>query len=164
MPIPKPFELNAFIANVATARGRTITLVPIPDRLLAGTSVCGLWLKHDTLPQDLILHLGSTTRFHREKIILHELGHLWCDDAVGVTSEEIDQFTRHFPADLVRQTIEHGRAAGRHRYGTRTEARAETVADLIHDIGHDRNNQIEDGVLRALDETLTHPRRRGHRD
>ncbi|MFB7631874.1 hypothetical protein ACFC0M_13125 [Streptomyces sp. NPDC056149] len=158
MPVPRPFDLDGLVANIAAARGRSIRLVPLPDRLLGSTGLCGLWLKHETLPLDLILHVESTTRFHREKIILHELGHLWCDDADGVTSQVLDRVAGDPSAELVDRLIGRGQAAARRRYGTREEARAETVADLIHHIAYS-DEFIEDGALRALDDTLTHPGR-----
>ncbi|MEW1657769.1 MULTISPECIES: hypothetical protein [unclassified Streptomyces] len=158
MPVPRPFDLDALVANIAAVRGRDIRLVPLPDRLLGSTGLCGLWLKHETLPLDLILHVESTTRFHREKIILHELGHLWCDDADGVTTQVMDEVVGDPSAELVGQLIGRGQAAPRRRFGTRVEARAETVADLIHHIAY-TDEFIEDGALRALDDTLTHPGR-----
>ncbi|MFE2938504.1 hypothetical protein ACFXKG_05425 [Streptomyces sp. NPDC059255] len=142
MPVTRPFDLDALIAGIGEVRGRTIRLVPIPDRLLGSTS----------------LHLHSTSRFHREKIIFRELGHLWCDDADGIPHEELGHAARDFATELVRQLIGRNQAAGRRRYGTRKEAHAETIADLIHSTAP-HHDDAEDGLVRALDQTLTHPRR-----
>ncbi|MFE5864312.1 hypothetical protein [Streptomyces virginiae] len=47
MPVPDPFSLDGLIANVEAELGRTIHLTPVPDQLLAGSSLCGLWIKQE---------------------------------------------------------------------------------------------------------------------
>ncbi|MFK0047833.1 hypothetical protein ACIQU4_27865 [Streptomyces sp. NPDC090741] len=163
MPLPEPFSLAALIENMEKARGRHIRLVPIPDHLLGATSLCGLWLKNQSLPVDLILYVDSTTAFHREAIILHELTHLWCDDAEGATNEDVTELLAGFPPELVKRLVGSGQAAARHRYGTRKESRAEMVACLIQQQVHsyrDLADPGDDEVLRALGESLAYPTRR----
>jgi hypothetical protein len=156
MPIPRPFDLETFVSNIEAARGRRIKLLPIPDRFLRSTDICGLWLKHEELPLDLIFHVDSTTSFHRQRIIFHELAHLWCDDAGGVTGVELERLLPDFPPELLMRLLGRGRAMARRRYGTRKELRAELMADLIHKEAFGAEF-IEDDTLRRLDETLTHP-------
>jgi hypothetical protein len=153
MPLPRPFTLDGLIAGIETVRGRRIKLVAIPDHLLAHTDVCGLWLQLDAAPVDLILYLDGTTAFHRMRIILHELAHLWCED---VTETSIGQLVRLLP-DFAPGTLQHlarrDRVVARRRYDSPTERRAEMLADLLHHEAYHKD-YIEDPVLRHLDEDL----------
>ncbi|MFG2292682.1 hypothetical protein [Streptomyces sp. NPDC048603] len=160
MPLPCPFTLAGLVGNVAAERGREIHLVPVPDRLLGGSSLCGLWLKQEELGLDLIFYPHSTSKWHQEKIILHELAHLWCDDADGVTQQEMAELLGDFPPALIGMLVGRGQAAARRRYGTHTEARAETVADVIQQRAYAQSAQESgDAVLRALSDSLTYPNR-----
>ncbi|MEV7611821.1 hypothetical protein [Streptomyces sp. NPDC089799] len=160
MPLPHPFSLGGLIDNVAAERDRQIHLVPLPDQLLGGSSPCGLWLKQEELRLDLIFYPHSTSKWHQEKIILHELAHLWCDDADGVTREEMAELLGDFPAALIGRLVSRGQAAARRRYGTHTEARAETVADVIQQRAYTHSAQESgDAVLLALSDSLTYPNR-----
>jgi len=71
VPIPDPWDRSRFVANVAELRGRPITLVPT-GMLGAIDSPCGLWLvrEHD----DLIIHEESTSEYHIDQIVCHEIG------------------------------------------------------------------------------------------
>ncbi|RDH75375.1 hypothetical protein DVS77_27120 [Mycolicibacterium moriokaense] len=73
LPIPVPWDLDVFIANLAAQRGRPIHLIPTDTAALAG-SPCGLWLtrEHD----DLILHEVGTSAYHVAQIVAHEVGHM----------------------------------------------------------------------------------------
>ncbi|KAB7839485.1 hypothetical protein [Streptomyces mobaraensis] len=162
MPVPDPFSLDGLIVNIEAERGRTIHLIPVPDQLLAGSSLCGLWIKQESGQFDLIFYPQSTSRFHQEKIILHELGHLWCDDADGVTGEEAAELLGAFSQSLIEKLVSSKHAAARRRYGTHREVRAETIADLIHQQAYTAEFVVErdDAVLRSLAESLMYPSRR----
>ncbi|WP_206301197.1 hypothetical protein [Streptomyces populi] len=157
MPIPRPFTLDGLIAGIETVRGRRIKLVPIPDHLLANTDVCGLWLQLHGIPVDLILYVEGTTSFHRTRIILHELAHMWCDDTSEESVERLAQLLPDFPADVLQRLTARGRVMARHRYDSHVERRAETLADLLHHEAY-AVDYIEDSTLRHLDEDLSHPR------
>ncbi|MBV9024479.1 MAG: hypothetical protein JO362_11970 [Streptomycetaceae bacterium] len=156
MPIPHPFDLDVLIANIAEARGRRIVLMPIPDQLLGASGVCGLWIKHQTEPVDLILHMESTSVYHRQRIILHELVHLWRDDADGVTDSEMDDLLADLPAAMVERLIGRGKVAARRRYETHKEIRTESAAALIHE-QISQTEFIEDITVRRLAEDFTFP-------
>ncbi|MER7684534.1 hypothetical protein [Streptomyces sp. NPDC097610] len=155
MPVPRPFSLDRLISNIETARGRRIKLVAIPDRLLDNTDVCGLWLRLDGAPVDLILYVQGTTAFHRLRIILHELAHLWCDDVTDASLDQLARLLPDFPPAMLQRLTSKGRVMARHRYDTHAEVRAETLADLLHHEAY-ATDYIEDSTLRHLDEDLSH--------
>lgn len=73
LPLPVPWDRGQFIDSLAELRGRPITLIPTDTASLAG-SPCGLWLarEHD----DLIIHEASTSEYHIDQIVCHEIGHM----------------------------------------------------------------------------------------
>ncbi|MFD7013971.1 hypothetical protein [Streptomyces sp. NPDC059928] len=154
MPVPRPFTLDGLIAGIEAERGRRIKLVAIPDYLLANTDVCGLWVQLDDAPVDLILYVEGTTAFHRQRIILHELAHLWCDDVTEVGFEHLVRLVPDLPPNILHRLTKRGRVMARHRYDTPVERRAEMLADLLHHEAYD-TDYIEDPVLRHLDEDLS---------
>lgn len=158
MPLPRPFDLDQLIANVEAVRGRRIKLLPLPDRLLGGTDICGLWLRHARLPLDLILHVETTTPYHRQRIILHELAHLWCDDVAGVAPDQLAKLLPGFSEALIVRLASKGQVMARRRYDSHAEIRAEILAGLIHEEGRAYWRTETDETLRNLDETLSGPR------
>lgn len=156
MPLPRPFDLDVFITNIEGIRGRRIHLLGLPDHLLGGTGLCGLWIKHNQLPIDLIFHVSSTTGYHRERIILHELAHLWCGDADGITSEQLDTLLPEFPPELIGRLLGRGQVRARRWYDSPAEVRAEMIADILHDQAH-LHDAGGDDTLRHLADDLTHP-------
>ncbi|CCK32106.1 hypothetical protein BN159_7727 [Streptomyces davaonensis JCM 4913] len=157
MPIPRPFTLEGLIAGIEAVTGRRIKLVPIPDHLLAHTDVGGLWLQLDDVPVDLVLYVEGTTSFHRMRIILHELAHLWCDDTIEESFEQLARLLPDFPPNVLHRLTTRGRVMARHRYDSHIERRAEMLADLLHHEAY-ATDYIEDPTLRHLDEDLSHPR------
>ncbi|MFF3979797.1 hypothetical protein [Streptomyces sp. NPDC001828] len=155
MPVPRPFSLDALIAGIEAERGRRIKLVAIPDHLLANTDVCGLWLRLNDTPVDLILYVEGTTAFHRQRIILHELAHLWCDDVGEPSFTALARLLPDLPPNVLHRLTESGRGMARHRYDTAVERRAEMLADLLHHEAYG-TDYIEDSVLRHLDEDLSY--------
>ncbi len=155
MPIPRPFDLDRLVANIQEVRGRQIAFVPIPDALVADTGLCGLWVKHASEPIDLILHAQSASVFHLQRIKLHELVHLWHDDAVGLTAEEMAELLNTgLSSELVERLIANGKIAARRRYESRKELRTESAAALIHEQSL-RDDFITDVTARRLAEDLS---------
>ncbi|MGW2702339.1 hypothetical protein [Streptomyces sp. NPDC001340] len=154
MPVPRPFSLESLIAGIEVERGRRIKLVAVPDHLLANTDVCGLWLRLDDVPVDLILYVEGTTAFHRTRIILHELAHLWCDDVTEADFAQLARLMPDFPPTVLRRLTQNGRVMTRNRYDSHAEMRAEMLADLLHHEAY-ATDYIEDPTLRRLDEDLS---------
>lgn len=155
MPVPVPFDLDTLVANISAARQRRIVLMPIPDQLLGDTGLCGLWIKHRTEPLDLILHMNTPSSFHRQRIVLHELVHLWADDADGVTGGQMADLLAGLPSEMVERLVGGDQVSARHRYETRRELRTEIAAAYIDEQACAMF--IEDPTVRRLAEDFTHP-------
>ncbi|MFD7415545.1 hypothetical protein ACFVZ3_31915 [Kitasatospora purpeofusca] len=85
MPLPDPFDLDRLVGNLAEASGRHIVLRPIPAAQLTGLDgTCGLLVKHDTRPVDLILHREGRSLSHEVELKVHQLVHLWAGDGAGL--------------------------------------------------------------------------------
>ena len=121
MCLPSPFSVQAFCDQLAKRRGRGIHIHLLPLRSGEGIP-CGTWLATDET--DHIFVEQETSAFHRDHIVLHELGHMLCghesppETFALLTGQDID-LTR------VRQIL------NRSRYGTKEEREAELVASLI---------------------------------
>lgn len=122
LDIPQPFDLSAFVAQVAARRGRRIFV----HLFTSGPGIpCGLWLS--TARADHVFHEAGTTPWHRTHIVVHEIAHMLlghensaggADRLAGVLAPDIDPV-------LVRLIL------GRGMYATAEERDAETLASLI---------------------------------
>jgi len=70
LPLPIPFHLDTFVAQIAARRKRPIERFGLP----LGGGLPGMWV--ETHDQDLIYYESRTAPPHQEQIILHELGHI----------------------------------------------------------------------------------------
>lgn len=73
LPIPTPWDLDEFLANIAQMRGRKIHRIA-SDLVTSSGSPCGLWLVRPN--DDVIIHEASTTTYHIDQICRHEIGHM----------------------------------------------------------------------------------------
>ena len=121
--LPRPFTVDALIAELAERRGRPIELRTLPNGV--AINACGLWIATDT--HDEIYVEEKTTPFHREHIVLHEIGHILCDheansqDGAGALGGLLPDLS---PALIMR-------ILGRTNYTSEQEQEAELVASLI---------------------------------
>ncbi|MER6218762.1 hypothetical protein ABT213_32610 [Streptomyces sp. NPDC001674] len=155
MPLPRPFTMASLIAAIEAERGRRIELVAVPDHLLGHSDVCGLWVRHERIPADLIFIPESISGYHRQRVLFHELAHLWCDDP-KMYREQAGTLLPGFSPQLLERLANEGPFMARHRYDTHTEVRAEMIADLLHEQAF-ASAHVEDGMLRGLDDTLSRP-------
>ncbi|WP_326650519.1 MULTISPECIES: hypothetical protein [unclassified Streptomyces] len=84
IPLPEPFDFDQLVGNIAEASGRQIVMKPIPDHLTGLDGMCGLLIKHDTHPVDLILHPKGCSPSHELELKVHQLVHLWAGDNTGI--------------------------------------------------------------------------------
>ncbi|MFF3556222.1 hypothetical protein ACFYXL_22785 [Streptomyces tsukubensis] len=155
MPVPDPFTLPELVKNIEHVRRRRIHLLALPDHLL-GTSVCGLWIKHRESPVDLILYAKSPSPWHERQIILHELVHLWADDADGVTGEQMGKLMGGLSEAMLQRLVGTGKVAARRRYDSHREQRTEEAAALIHSRALSART-ITDPTARRLADDLLYP-------
>lgn len=78
LPIPAPFDENAFCAALAARHGRPVVLQQLPLRATTSRSVIyGLVIS--TSQCDIIIYERDTSRLHQRQIIVHEACHLILD-------------------------------------------------------------------------------------
>lgn len=121
LDLPEPFDVGELCRRTGNARGRPITVAPLP---LSGAAPCGLWL--GTPSTDLIFFEANTSPAHQNHIILHELGHVLCHEQNGALDEDL--LRALFPnlsPELVRNAL------GRTRYSAVEEQEAEIFAHLV---------------------------------
>ncbi|MEU2257697.1 hypothetical protein ABZ540_31485 [Nocardia xishanensis] len=146
LPVPDPWDCRRFVEDVAELRGRPIILLPVGN--LGGlASPCGLWLvrEHD----DVIIYEDSTSEYHMDQIVCHEIGHmvLGHDRApssdTGLASDPM--FRSVFP-DIDPLTVR--AVLGRSDYGNGLEREAEMFATMVMVAGgHGQRGQNFRNVL-----------------
>ncbi len=145
LPLPEPFTVPDLVAAVADRRGRPIDIGTLPGGATAQT--CGVWFQ--LVDRDVILVEENTSAFHRDHIVLHELGHMLCDHRGGDDGRAagVDALARLLPdlsPDLVRRML------NRTAYTTDEEQEAELVASLIRITAEARAHRAQPGVLGNL--------------
>lgn len=121
LPLPSPWDLEAFIAELAELRGRPIELRRVSS--VESDSPCGALIS--LADRDVIGYLPSTP-LHEEHIILHEVGHLVCghSDTKLADSPLVAALVPDLPRELVQSVL------GRSAFDATTEQEAELVASL----------------------------------
>ncbi|MFC0863797.1 hypothetical protein ACFHYQ_15950 [Sphaerimonospora cavernae] len=143
LSIPAPFDPDRFISALAEQRGRVVELVPMPDAAMQ----CGVLVATDEI--DYIFYATSTTRLHREHILLHEAGHLLCGHIGDAKLDFLPKLLfPHLSGDLVRRVL------GRTDYSAAEEQEAELVASMIAQRARRRQAgsvapEIADGLARV---------------
>lgn len=124
VPVPDPFDVDAFCVDLGQRRGRPIHVLPQPGAVTDGTP-CGVWIA--TATEDVIFVEPAVAPLHREHIILHELGHMICDHepASPVASGLTGRLMPRLSPALVQRVL------GRTSYTTPQEQEAEMVATMI---------------------------------
>lgn len=70
--IPRPFDLDALLANLADDRDRVLEIITAD----LGREISGLWIPQ--AEKDVIYLSDSVPSAQHEPIILHEVGHMVC--------------------------------------------------------------------------------------
>ncbi|MFF5105781.1 ParH-like protein [Streptomyces sp. NPDC000134] len=120
--LPRPFDVEVFLAGLAERRGRPIVVLPVVAGLV---SPCGLVIGTDRA--DYILCTADSTGFHRRHILLHEAAHLMCGHDRQLPARGGDRaLLPDLPAQLV------GRVWARTGYDDPQEREAELLASFLH--------------------------------
>lgn len=146
LPLPRPFSVPALVEMLAEHTNREIHIRTLPPGLTI--NACGAWLQ--LADQDVIFVEDTTSRFHREHIVLHEIGHMICDHRSG-TADIVRDFGRLLP-DLSPTLVR--RLMTRTSYTTDEEQEAELVASLIRITAETQWPGTSSGVLGQLEAAL----------
>ncbi|GAA4614726.1 hypothetical protein GCM10023108_20620 [Saccharopolyspora hordei] len=114
LPLPSPWDLDTFIAELAELRGRPIELRRVSS--VESESPCGALVSLSD--RDVIGYVPSTP--------LHEVGHLVCghSDTKLADSPLVEALVPDLPRELVQSVL------GRSAFDASTEQEAELVASL----------------------------------
>ncbi len=126
LSIPRPFSVDALIRELARQRARPIYVYSLPSGFII--NLCGLWVSTHT--HDEIYVENKATLFHRDHIILHEIGHIICDHGTDGLDDSVG-LARFLP-DLSPALIE--RLLTRTNYTSEQEQEAELVASLVRTV------------------------------
>ncbi|MBH0775342.1 hypothetical protein [Nocardia bovistercoris] len=128
VPLPKPWNLNAYLADVAAHRGRSIALRPVSAELLAekGCRGKGLWVARAY--DDIIVYDADATDRNAEHIILHEIGHMLLGH--DHFDEEPEQTALAPSLAALLPSLGSRQVFGRTEFGADREQEAEVFADM----------------------------------
>jgi hypothetical protein len=123
LPLPVPFDIEAFVGAVAARNGRPIVLKGVAD---IGARTMGVWIP--TPDVDIIVYEEHTSRFHQEHILLHELSHIICGhQPLAADGELAAQLFPDLSPEVVRGVLQ------RHAYSSDDEFEAEVQASVIRE-------------------------------
>jgi len=123
LQVPVPFDVAELCARLAHRRGRPIHLQPFA---MPADCPCGVWIATATC--DVIFYEERTSLLHQEHIILHEVGHLFCDHQTATGAIHVDTARLLLPTldpELVRRVL------NRSQYTKAEEREAEGIASVI---------------------------------
>ncbi|KOU51909.1 hypothetical protein [Streptomyces sp. WM6378] len=103
LPIPAPFSIPGLVANMEEARGRTIVLHELPDRLARVNAACGLRLKSGGT--SFVLYRKRPTLYQTQHVILHELCHEWFDHGTTLNADQLRQLLPVFNTSLINRVL-----------------------------------------------------------
>jgi hypothetical protein len=103
LPIPAPFSIPGLVANMEEARGRTIVLHELPDRLARVNAACGLRLKSGGT--SFVLYRKRPTLYQTQHVILHELCHEWFDHGTTLHADQLRQLLPVFNTSLIKRVL-----------------------------------------------------------
>ncbi|MCX5141332.1 MULTISPECIES: toxin [unclassified Streptomyces] len=165
LPLPSPFTVEGLVANMEAARGRTIVLHEMPDRLAGAGTACGLRLKAGGT--SFVLFRRRPTAYQTQHVILHELCHEWFDHGTSLDAEQLRRLLPVFDTSLIARVVgpdalrNPDAVQARAQYDTHDERMAEFGASLIPRMARDVTS---DDMVGRLANSLSRPvahRRRG---
>ncbi|GAB3674839.1 hypothetical protein [Saccharopolyspora tripterygii] len=123
LPLPTPWDLRTFVAELSEARGRPIELRQVST--MESETPCGALIS--LADRDVIGYVPSTP-LHEEHIILHEVGHLVCghSDTKLADSPLVAALVPDLPPELIRSVLGRSPSA----FDAAAEQQAELVASL----------------------------------
>ncbi|MGW5424580.1 toxin [Streptomyces sp. NPDC003943] len=163
LPIPAPFTIEGLVANMEAARGRTIVLQELPERLARVNAACGLRLKSGTT--SYVLYRRRPTPYQTQHVILHELCHEWFDHGTSLDADQLRKLLPVFDTSLINRVLSSDTVQARAQYDTHDERIAEFGASLIPRMARDVTSDDMVGRLaNSLSRPVAHRRRSFFRD
>ncbi|GAA1111599.1 toxin [Streptomyces javensis] len=158
LPIPAPFTIDALVANMEEARGRTLLLKEVPEQLVRPGTACGLRIS--TAEFSIILYRRRPTEYQTDHVILHELCHEWLDHGTTLSPQELQVLLPVLDTTLI-ERVGQGEVTiqARANYEQEEEKFAELGASLIPRMARAVSS---DDMLGRLGDTLSRPTG-GHR-
>lgn len=126
LTVPEPWDLKSFIDGVASKRGKPIRLMP-HSGLFGSGQPCGIWIGRTT--DDIIVYDDTTSNYHVEHIVLHELGHLLLQHRNHPNSDPNALSIHELLPDVDPATVLH--VLGRTAYDNEQESQAELFASFL---------------------------------
>ncbi|MFJ1546653.1 toxin [Streptomyces sp. NPDC088246] len=151
LPIPAPFSIDALVANMEAARGRTIVLHEMPDRLARVNAACGLRLK--TGGTSFVLYRRRPTAYRTQHVILHELCHEWFDHGTSLDPEQLGRLLPVFDTSLITRVL------GAEPPPQPPAAVPPPVAAAYRTVAQDRAQRVLDHAMSAASGDATEPAR-----
>ncbi len=155
LDIPDPWRIEEFSRSVSRHTGRPIHIEPYPATSAPSERPCGIWIRGDST--DIVFFDPSTSRYHAEHTILHELGHIvmdhfgWpeqtptgCDDVVASVSELLAGGLDELDVEVISQVL------CRTSFENDQEEEAELFASLLMSRRHrvrERGLSFRDTIL-----------------
>lgn len=153
LPIPAPFSVDALVANMEEATGRTLLLKEVPETLVRLNTACGLRIK--TPDYSIILYRRRPTQYQTDHVILHELSHEWFDHGTTLSPDQLSALMPVLDASLIsRVTRGEVTVQARANYDQEEEKVAEFGASLIPRMARAVSS---DDMLGRLGDTLSRP-------
>jgi len=128
LPIPNPWNLRDFLSRLQEQRRRPIRLEPYPVEAKPREHLCGMWVRSEDA--DFIFYEPSTSQYHRQQIILHEIGHIVLEHQTASldASTSSASLARWMP-DIDPAALTH--VLGRTTFDSSQESQAELFASLL---------------------------------
>lgn len=128
LPIPTPWDLGGFISRLEEQRRRPIRVEPYPVEAKPREHLCGMWIRSEEA--DFIFYEPSTSQYHRQQIILHEIGHIVLQHHAPTPSATTSSATMaQWMPDIDPATLIH--VLGRTTFDSSQESQAELFASLV---------------------------------
>jgi len=126
LPIPDPWNLDDFVSALGRQRRRPIRLQPYPADIEVDHP-CGLLLRCDD--EDVIFYENSTSQYHCQQIILHEIGHIVLRHQTPSDEGPDIKSVAHLLPDIDIDAMTH--VLGRTTFDNDQEYQAEMFASLL---------------------------------
>ncbi|MFI9510899.1 hypothetical protein [Nocardia sp. NPDC052566] len=128
LAVPQPWQLDEFLAQVAAVVGKRIRLHPLP---VTEGLPCGLVIER---AEDIVIAYDATSSgYHADHIVLHEIGHLLLGHA-GADHTDRATLENLFPSVDPATVL---RVLARTDYDELAERQAELFASLIMSTARD---------------------------